>query len=178
VKVNIIRKSEFEISELEHEQISKIREICFSDCHCNRSYFKQLPHFRYLAIHEHNVVGMVGIDHRMISVGGKPVSIFGVIDLCVLPEFRKHGIGASLMKEAEQLAQESSIDFIVLLADNHSLYKRLGFEVQDNDCTWLRIDEFKNHGIAEENLGNELMVKAVGDAGWPEGAVDFLGYLF
>lgn len=174
----IIRKFEFEITSQEHSEITLLRNACFDSCTRERSYFKQLPHFRYLAVENGEIVGMVGVDHRMISIDGREFSIFGIIDLCVAGSQRGQGIAASLMRAVESQARISQIDFLVLMADNHGFYQKFGFELRSNYCAWLRINDFKNFGIAFEQLDKELMSKQLGSKLWPDGMLDFLGYLF
>lgn len=176
--VEIVRKFEFEITSQEHSEITLLRNACFDSCTRERSYFKQLPHFRYLAVENGEIVGMVGVDHRMISIDGCEFSIFGVIDLCVAQLHRGKGIAGLLMQAIDSQARISEIDFLVLIADHHAFYSRLGFELRNNYCAWLRINDFKNFGIAFEQLDQELMSKQIGDKLWPDGMLDFLGYLF
>jgi GNAT superfamily N-acetyltransferase len=107
-----------------------------------------------------------------------PISIFGVIDLCVDPAHRGNGIGKSLLLRAIQLARDANIDFMFLIADDHRLYGKCGFSAVDATCAWLRIDEHKNYGLAVEEIKGEIMVKSVNGKAWPNGAVDLLGYLF
>lgn len=174
----IVRKFEFEISSQEHTAITRLRNDCFDSCTRARSYFKQLPHFRYLAVENSEIVGMVGVDHRMISIDGSEFSIFGIIDLCVAQAHRGKGIAASLINAIDAQARISEIDFLVLMADNHAFYSKFGFELRNNYCAWLRINDFKNYGVAFEKLDQELMSKCLNGKEWPGGMLDFLGYLF
>lgn len=176
--IEIVRKFESEITSQEHSAITLLRNACFNSCARKRSYFKQLPHFRYIAVEHNEIVGMVGVDHRMISIDGSAYSIFGIIDLCVAGSHRGQGIAAALIMAVESQARPSEIDFLVLMADNYAFYEKLGFELRNNHCAWLRIDDFKNYGIAFEKLDRELMSKCLGTEKWPNGMLDFLGYLF
>ncbi len=100
--MNISRHIEFDISYQDHRHITQLRNLSFPDSAVPRSYCKQLPHFRYL-VHEHgNLVAHPGVDHRMILVGERAVHIFGVIDLCVDPLFRRKGIATTLTNLARR----------------------------------------------------------------------------
>jgi GNAT superfamily N-acetyltransferase len=169
---------ESRISGDQHRQISAIRNASFPEFRTDRSYHKQLPHFRILALDKGWIQGHMGIDHRIICVGEEPISIFGVIDLCVDPAHRGNGIGKSLLVRAIQLARDANIDFMFLIADDHRLYGECGFSAIDATCAWLRIDEHKNYGLSVEEIKGEIMVKSVNGKAWPNGAVDLLGYLF
>ncbi|MGG3941523.1 GNAT family N-acetyltransferase, partial [Peribacillus psychrosaccharolyticus] len=68
----------------------------------NRIYFKQLPHFRFVAFNEKNqLIGQVGIDYRVMNLNGEPIRVLGLIDLCVTQNTRSKGIGSMLLLEIE-----------------------------------------------------------------------------
>ena len=106
-QMKIIRIAEFDISTEQHQQITKLYNACFSE-NLSRSYFKQLPHFRYLVFEQNFLIAQMGIDYRVIRVGDGVFSIFGVIDLCVEPNYRKQRIASNLLTRLTQLAQTKS----------------------------------------------------------------------
>lgn len=73
---------------------------------------------------------------------------------------------------------DHDIDFAFLLADDHRLYLKQGYELLDRHCTFLGIDEHQSLGQLERDLSDCLMVKPLGERPWPTGEIDFLGYLF
>jgi GNAT superfamily N-acetyltransferase len=144
-----------------------------------RSYFKLPPHLRYFACGGDEVVGHMGVEHRVIRVGDVVFDIVGVVDLCVSERLRSRGIAAALLEEVTTYAQRCDADFILLFADRHDLYLRAGWTLVDNLCTWLKIDGHQTLGIAMgESLADCMMVKPVGDRDWPSGDVDMLGHVF
>lgn len=170
--------AEYEIGPRLHEEITRLRNVCFPDHARDRSYFKQLPHFRYLAFEEGALVGQMGVDHRVISVGGTVARIFGVIDLCVSHAHQGKGIASQMLEQVTELAAAKGVDFLFLVADDQRLYRRNGFTPITAHLSWLRIDEHQNHGVASERIENELMIKRIGEKDWPGDSVDLLGYLF
>ncbi|MCA9006092.1 MAG: GNAT family N-acetyltransferase [Planctomycetaceae bacterium] len=176
--MQIEEKIEYDINPQLHDEITRLRNDCFPEHSTNRSYFKQLPHFRFLAYEEGLLVGQMGIDHRVISVGESVFSIFGVIDLCVSSSYRNRGIATALLEQLSALAREKGIDFLFLVADDYRLYEKNGFQPVSTSLTWLRIDEHKNYGVGMERIENELMIKQTGKKVWPDEPVDLLGYLF
>ena len=169
---------EYEIGLGLHSQITVLRNACFPDCQCDRSYFKQLPHFRLLAFDGARLVGHLGVDHRMMSFNHVPHSVFGIIDLCVQKKYRNQGIAYKLLSAVEETAIRAGIDGLVLIAQDPRLYKRFGFVGVDAICQWLRIDEHTNFGVAVENIANEVMVKPLCPVFDVSGPIDFLGYMF
>ncbi|MDF1746044.1 MAG: GNAT family N-acetyltransferase [Gimesia sp.] len=176
--MQIDHKIEYDIDPQLHDEITELRNDCFPEDSKARSYFKQLPHFRYLVYENGILVGQMGIDHRVISVGNSVFSIFGVIDLCISRSYRRRGIASELLERLSALAEKKEIDFLFLVADDHRLYENNGFQLISTSLTWLRIDEHKNYGIGSERIEKELMIKQTGKQVWPDEPVDLLGYLF
>ena len=176
--MKIVRTIEFALEPTTHLQITKLRNTCFPNNQRDRSYYKQLPHFRYLAYKKESLVGHMGVDHRVISVGDSIFKIFGIIDLCVETNYRTQGIATKFLTLLTELAQKKSIDFLFVVAPDHRLYLNNGFKVICNYCFWLRLHEHKNYGVAVEKIENELLVKQIGTKSWSDEPIDLLGYLF
>lgn len=177
--MNIIRTVEFDIIEETHQQITELRNSCFpTENNKPRSYYKQLPHFRYLAFVEDILVAHLGVDYRVIRVGDSVYSIFGVIDLCVKSSHRQQGIASQLLSSLTELAREKKIDFLFVVVKDNRLYLKNSFYNINNYCSWLRIHEHKNYGVAIEKIENEFMIKQTGDRTWIDEPIDLLGYMF
>ncbi len=125
--MSLQRFTEYEIEPNLHEEITALKNECFPEEAKDRSYYKQLPHFRYLAFDKEQLIGQMGVDHRMIMVGTEVVSIFGLIDVCISEEFRQQGIASEMIDEVSDLAKSAEIDFLMLVADDHRLYLKNGF---------------------------------------------------
>lgn len=175
--VKIIKQIEFDISSETHQQIIELHNIC-SDYHHSRSYFKQLPHFRYLAFAEDELVAHMGVDHRVIRVGDSVFTIFGVIDLFVRPSCRRQGIASQLLSLLTELALTKSIDFLFLVSHYDPIYLNNGFQAISQECSWLGIEEHKNCGVLTETIEENFMIKQTGDKTWTKGQIDLLGYMF
>ncbi|MEM7014943.1 MAG: GNAT family N-acetyltransferase, partial [Verrucomicrobiota bacterium] len=158
----IRRYIEHEIPPSLHVSIAQIRNECFPEAKIDRSYAKQLPHFRYLAFDQDQLVGQMGVDHRMISVGSEVLSIFGIIDLCVTEPSRGHGFASTMIHEVTQLAEAAKSDFLFLIADDHRIYIKNGFQSISPFVSWMRIDEHRNYGVVVERLEDEVMIKQIG----------------
>ena len=175
--MKIIRKAEFDISKDQHHQITELYNICFSK-NLSRSYFKQLPHFRYLVFEQDLLIAQMGVDYRVIRVGDCVFSIFGVIDLCVEASYRKQGIASNLLTRLTQLAQTKSIDFLFCVSHSDSIYLKNGFQAVSQPSSWLGIDEHKNCGVITETIEENFMIKQIGEQPWRKGEIDLLGYMF
>ena len=152
-------------------------QVCFPG-YPGRAYFKLPPHFRFLARAGGELAGQVGVELRVMRVGGTVLRTFGVVDLCVLRAERSRGLAGRLLAEVTDLARSCGMDFVVLFADDDRVYTRNGWARAANPCSWLKIDDHTTLGLATAEDTGALMVKKIGQRTWPEGEVDLLGHLF
>lgn len=176
--MKIIRTIEYDIPANIHQQIIELRNSCFSENVKTRSYFKQLPHFRYLVFADNLLVAHMGVDHRVIRVGNSIFTIFGVIDLCVVQSHRRRGIASKLLILLTELAREKSVDFLFLVSHNDAIYLNNGFKAVSQYCSWLGIEDDRNCGVLVEKIEENFMVKQTGDRQWVNEPIDLLGYMF
>jgi GNAT superfamily N-acetyltransferase len=173
----ISRVAEAEISADLMHQVQALMQMCFPG-YPSRAYFKLPPHFRYLAVAGGGLAGQVGVELRVIRVGGHVLRTFGVVDLCVRGSERSRGLAGRLLAEVTELARACRMDFVILFADDDRLYTRNGWARAANPCSWLKIDDHTTLGLATAEDTGALMVKAIGQQAWPDGEVDLLGHLF
>jgi hypothetical protein len=84
------------------------------------------------------------------------------------------------LAEAERLARQHAVPFLLLVASDHRLHGASGFRNVAACCRRLATDAGSgcSHSVMEEDMGAEMLFKATGSRAWPEGDVDLLGYLF
>ncbi len=177
--IEIITTPEYAISAEACAQLQTLLDECFPNTFAGRTYFKQLPHVRLLAMDERSVVAQVGIDARVITAGGTTVSIFGLIDLAVHPARRGNRIATRLLAEAERIARAGEREFLVAMADRHDLYLKEGYvRVQPALTKWLAIEDRQSVELMTRDLSDCFMVKPLTEKSWPAGTIDMLGYVF
>lgn len=176
--MTIKRQEEFRISPDDHKAIERLLALCFSDYPKDRSYYKQAPDFRFLVWEDQQLIGHMAVEHRMINVAGSLAKIFGVVDLCVEQAFRGHKIASQLLQKLEKLGKRHQIDFILLTASEHQLYKKNGFFLVNNTFRWLILHEHQTLGVGSRRFKDSVMVKSLGKMEWEEGLVDLLGHVF
>jgi GNAT superfamily N-acetyltransferase len=174
--VDIELRADREIAPDVRAEIHEVLAECFPG-YPDRSYFKQLPHFRYLGRRDGELVAHMAVEHRMINNGGSPLEIFGVVDLCVVASARSQGLAGRLIAELEALARDGGIDAVVLFADDPRLYLTHGYSRVPGPVKWLMINNHETLGVAEDVI-DELMVKMLKGKSWNPGVVDMLGYVF
>ncbi len=174
-----MRVEEYLLKPKFQKTISKLLGICFSQYPARKTYLSQLPDFRLLWVSDDGaLVGHLAAEHRIMNANGAPVKVFGVADLCVLPEFRNQGIASALLREVESLGKENRIEFVVLAAGDQTWFARRGYLPVDGNFKWLMIHENQSLGIASRWLSHTIMVKPLGNKTWEPGPVDFLGHIF
>ena len=174
--MNIDMLAEHAIAPAVHVKIHKVLAECFPG-YPDRSYFKQIPHFRYLGWREGELIAHMGVEHRVINQSGTPWNVFGIVDLCVVEPARSQGYAGNLIAELEKLARDSGIHAVVLFADDPRLYLGNGYSQVSNTVKWVMLNEHETIGIAERPVG-ELMVKTLDGRHWSPDLVDMLGYIF
>jgi GNAT superfamily N-acetyltransferase len=174
--MDIEMTAEHAITSTVQGKIHAVLDACFPG-YPARSYFKQLPHFRYLGWSGGELVAHLGVEHRMIRNAGSPLRVFGVIDLCVVAEARSQGHARRLLDELEELGRRSEVDAVLLFADDPRLYLAAGYRRTPETVKWLMLNEHETIGIADRPV-DELMVKMLNGKPWNPGTVDLLGYLF
>lgn len=172
------RIEEYQIDKTTHLAIQGLLQHCFPGYPVERSFFKQLPDFRYLLRKDGLLIAHMSVEHRLINNDGQLIYIFGVADLCVDEAFQHQKIATRLLTELETLGKIHDIDFIVLQAKDHELYQNNGFLLQNNLCQWLLVSGNQTLGIARRRLEQSLMVKPLGEKHWKPGLTDFLGHVF
>jgi len=179
-KANLItrRIEEYKIPKKKHTQIRALLERSFSEYPEGRSYYQQVPTFRYLVSEQKQLVGHMAVDYRVVNIADEVCTIFGIGDFCVDPSFQSKHIATHLMETVEIEAQKNSIDFLVLIAQDHGFYKKKGFKLQKNTCRWLILTNQKTLGVGHRNITESLMIKEMGAKKWKPGLVDFMGTIF
>ncbi|MBP2000103.1 putative N-acetyltransferase YhbS [Paenibacillus shirakamiensis] len=172
---------EYDLTPALSAEIQELLNFSFPDVYPKtRNYFKQLPHLRILAFNEEDyLIGHLGLDYRIMNLDGEPVTVVGIVDLCVSQSIRSRGIGSSLLREVDKFCLGRNIDFVLLFADCKEVYLRNGYKPSRNTCTWMKIDTElqRTRGIGQEVM-EELMIKEVGNKHWSEADLDLLGYLY
>ena len=176
--MEIIKIDEYDIDvDLESKILELLTEGFPEVYPVSRIYYKQIPHFRYIAYDIDRLIAQVGLDYRVMNLNGCIIRVLGIIDLCVKTEYRGKGIGSQLLETIEYFSKDRNIDFLILFADIEALYKNNAFLKVKNTCIWTKIDESRTIGIAEKEV-HELMIKNIGNKVWDDGYLDMLGYLY
>ena len=102
------RLEEYKISKEEHQEIHKLLKRSFTEYPEGKSYFKQVPGFRYLIYHHKKMIGHMAVEYRMINIANENTPVFGVSDLCVCPEYQSQNIASTLLQKLDKKAESGS----------------------------------------------------------------------
>ena len=172
-EIKIERIEEFQIHSTLRQAISNLLKDSFQGYPNDRIFYKQLPAFRFLAWSNGNLIGHLGIEHRIINNAGQLLNIFGIVDLCVHLAHQHQKIATRLLKKVENLATSNHIDFLLLNASEHNLYESNGFACVQAKCRWLLINKHQTLGVADRTLKQTIMIKRLGNKEWQNGPLDF-----
>lgn len=174
------RKADCELTGPERRGLQKLLQNCFPGYFMDRLYHKQVPQYRWLAKDNGCIIGQVGVDYRVIhSKRHGPLSILGIIDTCVDAEYRDQGIASRLLQHLEHWAEGKAVDALIVFADDHRLYEKLGYCVADVTSRFLAIEEHESVKVMEKEMGAIFMVKFAKHTLDLEGDyIDMLGYVF
>ena len=169
------RIEEFLIPTEKHQAIQDLLKRSFADYPQNQSYYKQLPDFRFLVWKKDQLVGHLAVEHRIMNNAEQLITVFGIMDICVHPDFQNKKIATKLIQQLEALAKKNQIDFLVLTTGDYDFYNQFGFKLVQNTCRWLMINQNKTLGISHRRVTDSLMVKSISTKEWKSGLVDFMG---
>jgi GNAT superfamily N-acetyltransferase len=116
-----------------------------------------------------------------MNLDDKPIRVFGAMELCVDPSYRKRGIGKALMTEFEKVSRinRGAVDFLFLATDIPKFYSKLGYKATLPMVLWHRLHQHKSFGIAVERVKDcTLMFKRIGRIKWTGKQLDMLGYWY
>lgn len=169
---------EYNIEPTTNQAIQVLLTESFSAYPKDRTYFKQAPTFRMLHWDGKKLIGHLAVNYRILNIGGSKVPVFGISDFCVSEEYRSKKIGTTLINSLEEKASKLNIQFLILIAEDHSIYKKNGFRLVNNTCRWLLINEHQSLGVMHGNIEKSILIKSIGNTKWNKGIVDFLGPVF
>jgi predicted N-acetyltransferase YhbS len=172
------RIEEFQINDQQQQAINRLLQEAFDSYPNHLIYANQLPSFRFLVWDNEKLVGHMAVEFRIVRVGEAIMRIFGIADLCVSIDYQQQNIASSLLQKLEKLGKQSQVDFILLIAQDHGVYEKNGFQLVSNPCRWLMINQQQTFGVGNRKLVDCLLVKQIGITKWQEGLVDLLGHIF
>lgn len=176
--MTITHQADYLLSPFQSTAIARFLEQNFAQYPTQRSYFRQIPHFRILAHDEQGqLCGHLAVEHRLVNNAGQILRVFGITDVCVHSSQRNKGLGTKLLKFAENLGQSSAIDALLLIASEPEFYLKNDFLAVENACKWLFLQGDQTLGVLNRKVGG-LMVKMLSAKTWREGQLDLLGHIF
>ncbi len=176
--MRIERIEDFALSPVQVAAIAELLQQSFPEYPSGKIYFRQCPHFRFLAWDETTLLGQMSVEYRLVNNNHQVRRIFGVTDFCVAKDFQNQKVATKMLLELEDLGRRHRIDFLLLLTRDQDVYRRWGFKEVNNQCRWLLIQHHQSIGLIDRPMPEGLMVKPLGAERWAPGRLDFLGHIF
>lgn len=125
---------------------------------------------------ENNLVGHIGAEQRMISVGGTEVSAAGIGGVLVAPGFRNQKLAQNMMRELKsyfKYNQTADYAYLGCREEVVRFYESCGFTRIYRTETFL--ENFSHKKIVR--TGDPILVSAInnGIADFPKGYIDIRG---
>jgi GNAT superfamily N-acetyltransferase len=171
-------RREAELSRKERKLIGLLLRTTFPGYPEDRIFFRQLPSFRIVLKEEGHIAAHSAIDHRVIKVGSKLLTVWGIQDFCVDRSLQHQGLGSLLMTNIIEQAGKANVEFLVLTSGDSDFYKKFDFKRKKVRAKWVMIHNDGLFGIQDRRIEDVLYVKEISSSSWPEGNVDFLGTMF
>ncbi|MEO0338623.1 MAG: GNAT family N-acetyltransferase [Bacteroidota bacterium] len=163
----------------ELKAITELLQQAFSDYPSGKTYTKQVPSFRVLTFDkEEKLIGHIAVHYRLMALGNQPIKVFGLSDVCVEASVRNQGLAKRMVNYLVGIAITYDIDYLVLVAWETMVYESLGFQICNNPCRWLIMQNNQSLGLAQRHSPEGLMVKSIGSKKWNNDLLDFLGPIF
>jgi len=141
---------------------SKLRALlglCFGESFKNKRYCFEMPPHRWLVYDDSEIAAHLAIHEKVFKVEGKEEPFLGVAEVCVAPAYRGRGLVREMLKNAEDHFPTAA--FSILLGER-GIYGSSGYLPVDNVYF-----PYKNADVPD----NDVLVKALKNAPWPEGKV-------
>lgn len=169
--LEIAVKRASELTETEQAQLDAMGRVCFEgDPYASEFEWSQ-SEWSIVGRLDGQVVSHVGLIQRGIMVGGISQRVGGVGGVMTLPGYRRRGLAAALMGQAEStLRDDFKVEFGVLVCSPEMVayYRRCGWEyVGDGlDCQSFGKDA---------HIPGPVMILRLSSRAWPGGTIDLCG---
>ncbi len=119
------------------------------------------------------VVGHAVVFPRTIGTTAGDMTIAGLGSVCTASDFRGHGIGEALVKEAFRPVDEGLLPFALFQTSNQvsKFYLRMGCAFVENPI----VDSTANEPTANPFKDHHVMRYPANREPWPEGQIDLRG---
>ena len=177
--LRLVRRFDSALEDDERKQIGDLLLEAFGEFFENRIFFKQIPHERIILLRRGEVVAQCGIDYRAMRADDRIIYTLGVVDLCVRQTLRGRGLGERLLREVIEEAGSRAVDYVLLVAEDGRLYRRVGFAPLSAEMRWLAVEDLHSVTVVQETLQNEMYSLPIRAAGPLEARkIDLLGYMY
>jgi GNAT superfamily N-acetyltransferase len=137
-------------------------------------YWQEPPAFHYLLREaDGRVIAHAAVHHKKLGSAAGDVEIGGVGDVCVHPSCRGQGLVKVLLRALHEDLKRRNVPFGMLTGDA-KVYGSSGYVPITNP---LHYREFGGTAWVTQPHP-QAMIRALGEARWPEGMLDLRGPLF
>ncbi len=140
----------------------------------SRAWHGCAPSYSVFVLDGAEVIAHLGVVERRVTVGGEPVDVAGLQNVCVLPEHRGRGLCREVVSAAMDEASRRGLDCGLLFCSTELIpvYERCGWQLL-TDRAAVRVDSDSREKPLPE--GNVPMWYPLRMSVFPEGGVHLGG---
>jgi predicted N-acetyltransferase YhbS len=126
-----------------------------------------LPALSLVALHNGTIVGYVMLSEVLIIAEGKTTAALALAPLGVLKPFRRQGIGATLVRQALEVAEQTGYR-VVFVQGSPTYYGRFGFEPASSHGFTTPFSNVPDPDNMVLGLGNSTLSEVSGYVEYPK----------
>jgi len=170
-----VHRLDSEISETEDHDLRLLLLTAFpyETVLLTRRYIREVPAHRWLVLAPSGeLIAHTAAHDKLISVGGQPLRIGGIAEVCVAHHFRGQGLVGKMLTHAHAWMQREGIPFSMLFGQL-KVYTSSGYTIIPNPIL------ANNSLIYHWNpFKGKPMIHPIASLPWPQGPVDLRGPTF
>ena len=135
-----------DLTQSQNQDIERLGKVCFGkvDQKEAKEHFYAKGFAWVFALHGDEIVGLLELHKRNRVFDNIQFLLGGIGGVCVIPEFRKKGIGKRLMLMALDILKREKCDVVCLNVDleepMYGFYEKLGFEMMERKISFTDIN--------------------------------------
>jgi len=162
-----------EVSESLDKALRQLLSTCFvknqdAQIFSKQRYYNEMPQHRYLLWQHAQLVAHIAVHEKEVIINNNPISICGIAEVCVHPEYRNQGFVKHLLEKIHLDRIKQGDGFSVLFGDEE-VYGSSGYRYVNN---LKALNPSLEWTVAEHTMVLSL------NKDWPTGEVKLSGIPF
>ncbi len=129
--------SESDITDIDNKRLMELLQLCFPMLECLKKsrFWLERSDFRWFIRNSDKIIANAVVHDKIFLSDEKKISIAGVAEVCVHPNYRGKGLGRELLSEIHSWAKDRGYSFAFLFGKTE-IYQSSGY-IQCNNLYWI-----------------------------------------